>query len=85
MNNRFYHSNWELNNENNEKSEEEIEQEWIEHVDYYSDDSIWKFLDDNHPLSTDYEAPDTRKIISDFTTNKSSKFYLRNEAAGAFE
>ena len=68
-----------------QKSEEEVEQEWIEHVDYYSDESVRKFLDDNHPLSTNYEAQDTRKIISDFITNKSSSFYLRNEAAEAFE
>ena len=68
-----------------QKTEEEIEQEWIEHIDYYSDDSIRKFLDDNHPLSSNYEAPDTRKIISDFITNKSSDFYLRDEAAEAFE
>lgn len=70
---------------NEQKTQEEIDQDWIEHVDYYTDDSIMKFLDDNHPLSSDYEAPDTRKIISDFVTNRSSNFYLRDEAAEAFE
>lgn len=67
------------------KSQQEIDQEWIESIDLYSDDSIRKFLDDNHPLSTDYEASDIRKIKSDFTSNKSSNFYLRNEVASAFE
>ena len=67
------------------KSQQEIDQEWIESIDLYSDDSIRKFLDDNHPLSTDYEASDIRKIKSDFTSNKSSNFYLRNEVASSFE
>lgn len=70
---------------NTEKPEEEIEQEWLEQIDYYSDDSIRRFLDDNHPLSSDYEVSDNRKIISDFITNKSSNFYLRDEVADAFE
>lgn len=68
-----------------QKTQEEIDQDWIKHVDYYSDNSIWKFLDDNHPLSSNYEAADIRKINSDFTSNKSSNFYLRDEAAEAFE
>ena len=67
------------------KTQEEIDQEWAESVDYYSDDSIRKFLDDNHPLSANYEASDTRKLNSNFTTNKSSNFYLRDEAATSFE
>ena len=67
------------------KTQEEIDLEWAESVDYYSDDSIRKFLDDNHPLSANYEAPDTRKLNSNFTSNKSSNFYLRDEAATSFE
>lgn len=67
------------------KTQEEIDLEWAESVDYYSDDSIRKFLDDSHPLSANYEASDTRKINSDFTSNKSSNFYLRDEAATSFE
>lgn len=67
------------------KTQEEIDLEWAESVDYYSDDSIRKFLDDSHPLSANYEASDIRKIKSDFTSNKSSNFYLRNEVASAFE
>ena len=67
------------------KTQEEIDLEWAESVDYYSDDSIRKFLDDNHPLSANYEASDTRKLNSNFTSNRSSKFMLRKEAAEAFE
>lgn len=69
--------------EGNNKDEEskQIEKKII---DYYSDDSFQKFLDDDHALSADYEASDITKIISDFTSNKSSDFYLREEAATAF-
>ena len=54
-------------------------------MDYYSDDSFQVFLDDNHWLSQNYKAPDIVKINSDFTTNKSSNFMLREEAAKNFE
>ena len=57
----------------------------IKKIDFYSDFSPQKFLDDNHPLSPKYEASDIVKINSDFTSNKSSNFYLRKEAAEAFE
>ena len=53
-------------------------------MDFYSDTSLQKFLDDNHPLSSDYEA-NVVNIRSDFTTNDSSHFYLRDEVAKAFE
>ena len=52
-------------------------------MDFYSDYSLQKFLDDKHPLSWNYEA-DVVRINSDFTSNKSSDFYLRKEAAEAF-
>ena len=67
-----------------QKSEEEIEKELIATLDFYSDESLQKFLDDNHPLSNWYEA-DVVNIMSDFTSNNSSKFYLRDDAAKAFE
>ena len=67
-----------------QKTEEEIKKEMVENMDYYSNDSLQKFLDDNHPLSWNYEA-NVVKINSDFTSNKSSNFYLRKEAAEAFE
>jgi hypothetical protein len=54
-------------------------------MDYYSDTSFQKFLDDNHPLSQNYEANDIVNINSDFTSNKSSNFKLRKQAAGMFE
>lgn len=68
-----------------QKSEEEIKKEIIANMDYYSDTSFQKFLDDNHRLSWNYEASDVVKINSDFTSNKSSDFYLRKEAAESFE
>ena len=72
-----------------QKSEEEIQEEIQEDIfstmDYYSDDSFQKFLDDSHPLSSNYEANDIVNINSDFTSNSSSKFKLRKEAAGMFE
>lgn len=52
--------------------------------DFYSDTSIQKFLDDQHWLSSGYDASDIVQIRSDFTTNDPSKFYLREEAADAF-
>ena len=67
-----------------QKTEEEIKKEMVKNMDYYSSDSLQKFLDDNHPLSWNYEA-NVVKINSDFTSNKSSDFYLRKEAAEAFE
>ena len=54
-------------------------------MDFYSDTSFQKFLDDNHPLSSNYEANDIVKINSDFTSNKSSNFSLRKKAAEMFE
>jgi hypothetical protein len=54
-------------------------------MDFYSDVSFQKFLDDNHPLSSKYEANDIVKINSDFTSNRSSDFMLRKEAAEMFE
>ena len=71
------------------KTEEQIkkEAEWgkIGNMDFYSDDSYQKFLDDSHPLSWNYEVNDIVKINSDFTSNKSSNFSLRKEAAEMFE
>ena len=57
----------------------------VENMDYYSNDSLQKFLDDNHPLSTNYSPNDIVKINSDFTFNKSSNFSLRKKAAEMFE
>ena len=68
-----------------QKTEEEIQKEIIANMDYYSDNSLQKFLDDKHPLSASYEASDIVRINSDFTSNKSTDFYLRKEAAEAFE
>ena len=68
-----------------QKSKEEIEKEIISKMDFYSDDSFQKFLDDKHPLSWNYEANDIVKINSDFTSNKSSNFMLRKKVAEMFE
>ena len=68
-----------------QKSEEEITKEIIANMDYYSDDSLQKFLDDSHWLSSNYNAPDIVKINSDFTSNKSSNFMLRQKVAEMFE
>ena len=57
-----------------EEIEKEVQQEKAKKVDYYSDNSFQKFLDDNHPLSTNYSANDIVKINSDFTFNNSSNF-----------
>ena len=54
-------------------------------MDFYSDNSFQRFLDNKHPLATKYEAKDVVKINSDFTTNKSSNFSLRKDVAKAFE
>jgi hypothetical protein len=54
-------------------------------MDFYSDTSFQKFLDDKHPLSSNYEANDIVKINSDFTSNRSSNFSLRKKAAEMFE
>ena len=68
-----------------QKNEEEIKKEMFTYMDFYSDTSFQKFLDDNHPLSQNYEASDIVKINSDFTSNKSSNFSLRKKAAEMFE
>jgi D-alanyl-D-alanine carboxypeptidase len=68
-----------------EEIEREIQQEKAKKIDYYSDNSFQKFLDDNHPLSANYSANDIVKINSDFTSNKSSNFMLRKKAAEMFE
>ena len=68
-----------------QRSEEEIEKDIIANMDYYSDASFQKFLDDTHPLSQNYEASDIVKINSDFTSNRSSNFSLRKKAAEMFE
>ena len=68
-----------------EEIQELIEIEKIKNMDFFSDDSFQKFLDDNHPLSANYEAADIVKINSDFTSNKSSNFKLRKKAAEMFE
>ena len=68
-----------------QKSEEEIQKDVIASLDYYSDASFQKFLDDNHSLSQGYEASDIVKINSDFTSNKFSNFSLRKKAAEMFE
>ena len=67
-----------------QKSEEQIEKEFVDSLDFYSDESLQKFLDDKHPLSPNYEA-EVVSINTDFTSNQSSKFYLRKEVAEAFE
>ena len=68
-----------------EQIQKEIEEEKINKMDFYSDNSFQKFLDDNHPLAWSYEASDIVKINSDFTSNNSSDFMLRKEAAEMFE
>jgi len=68
-----------------QKSKEEITKEIIANMDYYSDDSFQKFLDDSHWLSSNYNAPDIVRINSDFTSNKSSNFMLRQKIAEMFE
>ena len=68
-----------------EEIEKEIQQEKAKKIDYYSDDSFQKFLDDNHPLSSSYSTNDIVKINSDFTSNRSSDFSLRKKAAEMFE
>jgi len=68
-----------------EDIERDIQQEKAKKIDYYSDDSFQKFLDDNHPLSSNYSVNDIVKINSDFTFNRSSDFSLRKKAAEMFE
>ena len=67
-----------------ERNYEDTEELLIMNTDFYWDRSLQKFLDDKHPLSTD-NIKDIVKINSNFTTNKSSDFSLRKEAAEAFE
>ena len=68
-----------------QKSEEEIQEEVTANMDFYSDISFQKFLDDRHPLSWNYEPNDIVKINSDFTSNRSANFKLRKKAAEMFE
>ena len=68
-----------------QKSKEDVQEDIIANMDYYSDASFQKFLDDNHPLSQNYEANDIVNINSDFTSNRSSNFKLRKKAAEMFE
>ena len=68
-----------------EDIEKEIQKANMKKIDYYSDASFQKFLDDDHPLSTNYSPNDIVKINSDFTFNKSSNFMLRKKAAEMFE
>ena len=68
-----------------QRTKEEIEKEKVAKMDFYSDSSFQKFLDDKHPLSSNYEANDIAKINSDFTSNKSSDFKLRKKAGEMFE
>ena len=68
-----------------QKNKEEIEKEIISNMDYYSDTSFQKFLDDKHPLSLNYEVKDIVNINSDFTFNESSNFKLRKKVAEMFE
>ena len=76
---------WFYEQKSKEEIEWEIQQEKAKKIDYYSDDSFQKFLDDNHPLSANYSANDVVKINSDFTSNRSSDFMLRKKAAEMFE
>ena len=76
---------WFYEQKTKEEIEREIQKEKAKNIDYFSDDSFQKFLDDNHPLSANYEANDIVNINSDFTSNKSSDFKLRKKAAEMFE
>ena len=76
---------WFYEQKTKEEIEKEVEQDKIKKIDFYSDVSLQRFLDDNHPLSWKYEAQDIVKINSDFTSNKSSDFMLRKEVAEMFE
>jgi len=66
------------------KNKNIFQMEVTANMDFYWNNSFQKFLDDKHPLSTN-KISDIVKINSDFTTNKSSDFSLRKEAAEAFE
>lgn len=52
--------------------------------DFFSDASFQKFLDTDHLLSQDYVPADLEPIHSVFTSNKSTRFQLRAEAARQF-
>lgn len=53
--------------------------------DFFSDASFQRFLDDDHPFSTqNYKPDDLVAIDSHFTSNQSSHFSLRSEAAVQF-
>ena len=47
-----------------QKKEEEIQKDVTANMDFYSDTSFQKFLDDSHPLSWNYEVKDIVKINS---------------------
>ena len=68
-----------------QKTKEMIESEIIEKIDFYSDNSLQKFLDDNHWISANYKFNDLVNIKSDFTSNNSKNFMLRKDVAKAFE
>ena len=57
-----------------QKTKEMIESEIIEKIDFYSDNSLQKFLDDNHWISANYKFNDLVNIKSDFTSNNSKNF-----------
>ena len=76
---------WFYEQKSKEEIEKEVEQEKLTKIDYYSDDSFQRFLDDKHPLSASYGAKDLVKINSDFTSNRSSDYMLRKKAAEMFE
>jgi LAS superfamily LD-carboxypeptidase LdcB len=53
-------------------------------IDFFSDTSFQKFLDDDHGLSDEYRPEDIISLHSDFTANYSSNFQLRKEAGEQF-
>jgi LAS superfamily LD-carboxypeptidase LdcB len=83
---------WEYNplTENREKIDtlllEEITQYGVVENGFnlFSDTSYQKFLDDDHAFASDYRPNDIVPIHSDFTSNRSSNFQLRAEAAEHF-
>jgi LAS superfamily LD-carboxypeptidase LdcB len=52
--------------------------------DFFSESSLQRFLDDDHPFTAEYIPEDIVPIESHFTFNASSDFYLRSEAAVQF-
>jgi LAS superfamily LD-carboxypeptidase LdcB len=63
-----------------------VEYEEVAHegIDLFSEHSFQKFLDDNHALPPSYHPSDLVAIHSDFTTNASSHYQLRQEPATKF-